>query len=215
MKIHWMTALALVLASCGKSAPRPLPTDPVKLAETCYFASLQHAVKADGKPRMMTAADILGPISYFAIAAVRAKKGAAATIDDLGDFTNDSAMATLYTSTDHRDQLPECQRRFPRAAAAATFPADPAEKAATCLYIARFAPGIVQGAQVARDPVVASADEIRTRIGRDDAAALAIAKKYAIASTDDADRLAARIIYGSVDVGSLYAILKGCRAAQA
>lgn len=216
MRIHLVTGLALLLASCGKPAVDPVKAPVAQAARICYAAVLQQAMPPEQGRETLSAAALLGPLFHLAIIAVQADKNGRATLADVSDFGSDAQVGRAYRGPALTDSLPACWQRFPlaRPGAKPVMPSDPAERGATCLYVARLAPELVAASRGAPDASLSAAREIDARLSHDGGLALQIAQRYKLTSGADADALADSILMGTARVGTLSAIIKACAMAR-
>lgn len=209
------------LAGCSKDPSAPaidaiptLPSDIGDAAELCYFS--QAKALANKGWDAVTAAEALGPISYFVTVAVKARSSGVPSLDSYANFTNDKALSDKYNPMQNLpENLEQCFKRFPLAKidSIASLPEEKPVRTATCLYVAQFAPGIAEGLNenLKTDPIVMKAKSLKTTIVANTADINDLVSKYNVRTSEDDDRLREKTISSSTDFGNFYSIISECK----
>lgn len=201
------TAIACFLmnSACNQS-PVPLPEEDGKAAETCYFDTIKYSFQN------LNAQSLIGPITYFAIVAVRNKKGPTTTIHDQASFIQNSDSEKSYIDAANAERVTQCISRFPKSQAtySVRLPDNNYEAAAICFNVSRFSTAIAKGSGIKSDEIIDKANYIAESLSHNHEIMQNIAEYYNIKSDSDGDRLANENIIHSPDNGSPYSIIKAC-----
>ena len=150
MRIHLVTGLALLLASCGKPAVDQSRHRSRQAARICYAAVLQQAMPPEQRRETLSAAALLGPLfpRHHRGSGGQERPG---DLADVSDFGSDAQVGKgLSRARAHRQPARLLAALSAGPPGEAGDAVRPCGTRATCLYVARLAPELVARHRAAR-----------------------------------------------------------------